>query len=238
MFNNKLKLIAASSSLFILILAVIIFGAVRRSGQPSSGLSPTAATVSPQPTSLSTLRLVTIDPVNGASGVDLSTNIVVTFNRPVLENEVSLEFLDKAFKPVSFDYGIVRDKLTLDPDENLTENSIYTLRVRDQNVRVIGETSFLTKTVTVEEDTRPVTAVTETVIRTRRERPDVFLANELPYESFDFNMVREVNSEGYFVFVVTSNRLAGETLKDAVKQWLLKLELSNEQIATLNIVYR
>jgi hypothetical protein len=38
--------------------------------------------------------------------------------------------------------------------------------------------------------------------------------------------------------VVTQGRLNGELLKDGVKTWLLSLELTEAQIATLNIAYR
>jgi len=148
-----------------------------------------------------------------------------------------IEFMDAAIKNVKHSQKIQGTTLILESTNVLTQSTVYTIRIRDQKLRVLKEFSFLTLTVQPSPDTRPEAALTKTIERTLRERPDVYLANLLPYQSFDFSMVLEIDDQGYFQFKVSSSRLSGAILKDRVAQWLLGLELSQKQISGLNIIY-
>lgn len=239
MRNNKLLVIGAVSFLFIVVLLLIIFNASRKGGVNRLQLAATPTIASKTPTSVSgILSVLATDPADASDNTPLDKQIVITFNREFSKNELNIEFLDNSLQPVAHTYTITASRLILKPTAPLNQATVYTIRVRDRYIKTIKEFSFLTLTVAPSPDTRPIPALTETIIRTRAERPDVYLANELPYESFDFKMVLEIDNEGYFTFVVTSNRLTGELLKDSVQQWLLNLELTKAQIETLKIVYR
>ncbi|OGK64984.1 hypothetical protein A2313_02795 [Candidatus Roizmanbacteria bacterium RIFOXYB2_FULL_41_10] len=236
--QKKLIIIALASLLFVLTLLLIIFSTVRQGSniKPQPSDQPTAVPISQAP-ALGLLKVVSTSPVDGADNVDLNSGIEIVFNRSFNSNEVIIEFMDAAIKNVKHSQKIQGTTLILESTNVLTQSTVYTIRIRDQKLRVLKEFSFLTLTVQPSPDTRPEAALTKTIERTLRERPDVYLANLLPYQSFDFSMVLEIDDQGYFQFKVSSSRLSGAILKDRVAQWLLGLELSQKQISGLNIIY-
>jgi len=237
MQNKKLLVIALGSTLFVLAIMLLAIIAAR-TGKPKPAANTPTVVPTEEVAEPGALQVVKTLPESGAEGVDLEAEVVVSFNREFTLNEISIEFFDTRFNSVAFQLKALGQALTLIPDNPLEQSTVYTVRIRDRYIRTLKELRFLTKTVSPSPDTRPVAAVTETVLRNRLERPDVYLANILPYESQDFTMVLETDAEGYFTFVVTQGRLNGELLKEAVKNWLLSLELTEAQIATLNLEYR
>jgi len=238
MQNKKLLVIAVGSLLFVLVILIVVLGAARSGTPKPGGRTPTAVVNTKYPSEQGALRVINTLPANGAQNINLNSEVVVNFNRNFTQNEVQVEFLDNNLQTVSYQFRSLGSRLTLIPEQPLEQSMVYTVRIRDQYVRTIGEINFLTQTITPSPDTRPVAAVTEIIIRNRQERPDIYLANLMPYEDQDFKMVLETDAEGYFTFVVTPGRLTGDLLKDGVKAWLLSLELTEAQISSLKFVYR
>jgi|GEM_PF-1426015 len=237
MLNKKLIIIAAGSSLFAVVILFLALNAARTGKPKSGGVIPTPiiTTIDKDP---GALEIVSTSPISGASNLEFNTEVVINFNRNFKQSEVILEFLNNRLESVNYQTVLLGRRLTLIPENPLEQSMVYTIRVRDQYLRTLKEFSFLTKTITPSPDTRPIAAITKTILRNRLEHPEIYLANNLPYESYDFKMVRTFNEEGFYVFVVTSERFTGDLLKDAVKGWLLSLELTEEQIKGFTIEYR
>ena len=240
--QKKLWIIALSSLVFVLIIFIIILNIVKNGAtqkpKPEPGLiSPTQVRL--QPTFSDTnLTIVSSSPKNYSTQVPLNSVVRVVFSRQIRPNELNFEFINDQFINVDYSLSLADNKATLTPKQPLEPSRAYTVRVRDSYLRIIGKLEFSALTLTPSPDTRPVAALTETIIRTRAERPDIYLANLMPYESFDFKMDIEIDDEGYLTFVATSDRFQGELLKSAVERWLISIELTSEQIKDLPLEYR
>lgn len=239
--QKKLFLIAIFSLAFVLILFTLILRVVKKEKQLIKTPIPTRVKTTPGitiPTKQTNLKVVSTTPANNSQQVGLNTIVVVNFDRNVASGEVLFEFTDDRFSKVNYSQKITGQQITLVPQPALEQSRVYTIKVMDRFKRLLYKLEFLTLTIAPSPDTRPVAALTQTIIRTRRERPDVYLANLMPYQSFDFTMELEIKPGGYFNFVVTSNRLGEKLLKAAVEKWLLSLELTTEQIKDLPLEYR
>lgn len=238
--QKKLLLIAGLSLVFVLIIFLLILQTTKKGFQPPPATTPTVplttSTLPRQP--VQALRVVSTEPPNNRQQVTLNSLIVVNFNRKVNPEELLFEFTNDSFLKVNYGLEFSGNKVILIPQSSLEQSRIYSVRVMDSFKREIYRLKFMTLTVAPSPDTRPVAALTETIIRTRAERPDVYLANLMPYESYDFSMKLEIKPGGYFNFVVTSKRLGKNLLEARVEQWLLGLELTQEQIKGLPLEYR
>jgi len=239
--QKKLFLIAIFSLAFVLILFAIILRVVKKEEQlpkvpiPTSLVTTSGVTL---PIRQADLSVVSTIPAANSQQVGLNTTVVINFNAAVTTGEVLFEFTDDRFSKVNYSQKIMGKQITLVPQPALEQSRVYTIKVMDRFKRLLYQFEFLTLTIAPSPDTRPVAALTQTIIRTRRERPDVYLANLMPYQSFDFAMELEIKPGGYFNFVITSDRLGESLLKTAVEEWLLSLELTNEQIKDLPLEYR
>lgn len=237
--TKKLTIIAFVSLLFVLTLFLLIVNITRKGTKPdpSGAVSPTQVPlISIVP--LEKLIINSTIPVDGAVEIELDSKIVVNFNRQLTAREIVVEFFDSSLKKTRHQLEINKSTLIIKPQEKLSQSMVYTVRIRNQQLEILAEFDFLTSTVSPSVDTRPVAALTKTIERTKKERPDIYLANLMPYQSFDFEMELEIDNQGYFTFLVNSNRLSGTLLKDRVEQWLLSLELTTDQIKKLPIKYR
>jgi len=237
MFNKKLIVIAVGSTLFAVLILLLAINAARTGKPKPGGPVPTQVipTIQDEP---GALRLIKTAPQSGASNIEFDTQVVLSFSRSFTDGDVTIEFLNNRLENVDYDQEQLGANLTLIPQSPLEQSMVYTVRVRDQYLRTLKEFSFLTKTLTPSPDTRPEAAITQRILRDRLEHPEIFLANNLPYESEDFKMIRTFDAGGNYVFEVTSSRWKGPILVDAVKNWLLSLELTESQIATFTIEYR
>lgn len=240
--KKKLLIIAASSFIFVIAILIIMLNAVKQAETPKPkpiGPLPSISQTLPTFQLPVDLKVTSVSPQNGASDIALDSSAVINFNRRVKKGEVVVEFIDGDLKNIEYDLKLDGAKAVLKPKNGLKQSTIYTVRVRDRYLSIISEFQFLTLTLVPSPDTRPEPAVlTGVVTRTRQERPDVYLANLMPHHSYDFSMELEIDEEGYFTFVATSNRFSGELLKDAVNRWLQSLDLTTEQIKDLPIEYR
>ena len=236
--QKKLVIIAIVSLLFIAALLLTISNSVGPESKikPQPVISPTTVPFG-SPPQTAPLKIISTNPADGAQNVSLDASVEITFNRRFNLNEIAIQFLDASVKSVNYQPKIKGSVLIIEPSDALAQSTVYTLFIRNQQWQILKEFGFLTQTVAPGPDTRPIAALTKTIERTRRERPDIYLANQLPHQSFDFNMVLEIDNQGYFEFIVTSSRLSGSILKDRVEQWLLSLKLTQKQIADLPITY-
>lgn len=104
---------------------------------------------------------------------------------------------------------------------------------KDQPVLVI------TPTPTAKPNTRPKEAFEEERAFQRVTHPDVFLANNTPYETNIFRITYQFTSSptDHFFFVVDWKIQNEDIGKVQLNEWLASLGLSLEQIATLDIRY-
>lgn len=239
--QKKLFLIAIFSLVFVLILFIIILRVVKKEERLPEAPVPTSLVTTPGvtfPLRQTDLSVVSTKPTANSQEVALNTTVVINFNRVVTTGEVQFEFTDEEFNKVNYSSKITGKQITLVPQPVLEQSRVYTIKVMDRFKRLLYQFEFLTLTVAPSPDTRPIAALTQTIIRTRKERPDVYLANLMPYQSYDFAMELEIREGGYFNFVVTSDRLGESLLKSRVEEWLLSLELTSEQIKDLPLEYR
>lgn len=242
--SKKLWIIAGFSLVFVLlifaaILRIVKTGEVRPKEPPA--ITPYAAPSQSKPwptTSAILLEVVSTTPVHGTTDINLDQVVTISFNRVFSRNEVSFEFLNSSLEKVDYQLSQQNQAAVLTPKKPLQQSTVYTIRVRNQRAEVITEFEFLTLTIAPSPDTRPIAALTQTIINTRRDKPNIFLANLMPYQSYDFAMELEIKPGGYFNFVITSDRLGESLLKSAVEEWLLSLDLTNEQIKDLPLEYR
>ncbi len=239
--NRKYLIIIAFSLVFVFLIFMAALMGMKKGSESRPGATVTPARVQPTAPVPETapLSLVSTSPNNGAEAVGLDTNIELRFNRTPRASELTISLVENLTEQKSYRTRIIDNKLVVIPDTPLAESSVYRVTVRRAaDLELIGEVSFLTLTTTVREDTRPVELVTQIEERSREERPDIYLANKMPYDSADFRMDLEIDEVGNFTFVVTSNKYTGGLLVNRVNQWLQSIGLTVEQIEDLEFAYR
>ena len=147
--------------------------------------------------------------------------------------------IDFSVNPL-FDYQLQANNniLKVLPENNLAPGTKYTYIVKYKSQTLPSRSySFLTAGEIKDlPDTQPEGAAEAEAEFQRQNHPDVFLSNFTPFESATFSLSSEFIGEenGHFRFTVTSQTSAG---KNDFLNWLKSLNLSDNQIAELDISY-
>ncbi|MDP3724110.1 MAG: Ig-like domain-containing protein [bacterium] len=235
---NK-KTIFILVSLLFLLLGLLLVRAMfqRQTLPPSPSLNPTPLTSPPSPTEeiRSDLVILSTVPRNGEAAVEINIPLRIVMNQPI-EN-VSLtavvtprvDYATQKLGPVFF----------LTPRTTFEKNTQYTIDILSGNTRV-GSFSFITGA-----QEHAGTAPDESSIQ-EQERfylnnyPDVFLSNNIPFDSDQFFIKRggvrpPPDQRNYFVVTLKGDR---ENSKEVFLHWLRSLGLTDTQIQTLDIEYQ
>ena len=233
--NNKLKL-AIILIIFILILvSAWIFSnktITNISNKNSNNIytKPTKSIIIPN--SQSTYRIISVLPMDEEKNVPLDTIIEITFNLPP-----DLQDIEFSINPrIDSSSQISGQTLKIIPLNDLSPGTKYTYVVKYKNRTLPSRTySFLTQgTFSNLPDTQPEGAAEAEAKFQRENHPDVYLSNQIPYESFFFVLTSEFTVDHFRFTVVQKSASA----KQDFLNWLISLELTESQIDRLDITYR
>lgn len=184
------------------------------------------------------LDIVAVSPVDGSSQITQTTPIEITFSQELKENEI--EFI--VSPEIAYTQALDGNKLIITPTEDFQTSTLYTYRVTIlndlQKIRI-----YTFSTAGNEPIYRPDTAPEDDDIKrydesVRIEYPDIYLKNNTPYETTSFGITgtySETASEFQFrVLLKEPNK--NQARADFIL-WLQTLDLTDEQIDSLDITY-
>lgn len=196
-----------------------------------TGVIPVAqATTIPTPSI--PISVAQTNPPDGSTNVEVNKPFTITFNQNIYINDVQIT----TDPLVGFTLSNQGPSLTVTPTINLLFSTKYlvTVKIHNQSPYTF---SFTTVGGTENPNTDNYLIIRNAYLRTSY--PDMFLANNVPYENSYFSIVSP-NSDtalAQYTFVVT---LKGDKTiaKNQFLQWLYSLGLAEQQINSLQITYQ
>lgn len=237
-----MKKIIIILSLVILILIGVLFiiGTFAGKSAPTGNDPnlPTGIIVPKSEQSENKLDIVQIDPSDQQGNIAIDKKITITFNKPFTRDEV--EFTITPNTPHSFE--IQDNKMIISPATNWENGTLYTYFFNfendDEQVRLYR---FTTTGPTSEflPDTQTEGLYEEVLNEQKVEHPDTYVANNTPFENAFFSIRTDFdpNPPAHNYFIVTQKTENEEEVQQAVNVWLQQLDLSTEQIQSLDIRY-
>lgn len=238
---NRIILIGAFLILGVLFLVFLIFSPTKPrknfiQNTPNQTNQPLRK--NQEPLTQEDLKIVSTNPEDRSTGIPLDQIITVNFNRLLLPEEVNFVIGPS----VDFSIKIDGNKITSTPTKPLLSGSTYTFLVKFKQKDLISPPSSFT-TIGIKPkflpDTQDPNLKKDSDQFTKINSPDIFLANNTPFENDDFKIVRSGThsspTEHYF-FTIIYKRPNGN-VKTAVEKWLLTLGLNSDQITSLDIEY-
>jgi hypothetical protein len=184
------------------------------------------------------LDIISISPVDGDNNVSLNTKLEIKFSKDFIETEIDFNISPKTFFSIKKD----GNNLIITPDSELIPGTLYTFSVKMLNQ---PEKIRLYRFVTRGEpnpilpDTREEAVVNEYINLERTKYPDIFVANNTPFENEYFRAISdyETNVPAHYYLIITPKVNNLEIVKANVNVWLQTLGLTDEQISNFDIRY-
>lgn len=201
-------------------------------------LAPTIVLPTINRTRIIPLKLISMFPEVNEIEVSPFVEIRLVFNRPILNNEVTVKLLADLSNDTEAKITIKQNQIIIFGQNLLTEQTVYKVKcIETATGEILADYNFATKkslTSKIDDGNSIFNIMKD---KNRKERPDIFLANEMPYVAKEFQMDVQTTENGEFEFVVKSTNSSGISLKRIVEEWLLSLELTKKQIDSLIIIY-
>lgn len=183
--------------------------------------------------------IVSVEPQDQATNIPLDQIITITFNREFQENEIAFNISP----PTPYRTYKERNKLIIFPQTTWETGTPYSYSVNftadNEKVRLYG---FTTTGPTPEflPDTQPEGAYEEEQERLKNNNPDIYVTNQTPYEATSFKIESnfETQPPEHFYFIVTPKIEDDAKVREDVILWLQLLDLTDQQIQSLDIRYQ
>lgn len=177
------------------------------------------------------IQITATTPFDGTTNVEVNKPFIIKFNQNIYINDIQV-----TTNPlVGFTLANQGDSLTITPTVNLLFSTKYlvTIKIHNQNPYIF---SFTTIDGSENPNTDNYLIIRNAYLRTSY--PDMFLANNAPYENAYFSIVspNSDSASAQYTFEVT---LKGDRVlaKNQFLQWLYYLGLTEQQINSLQITY-
>ncbi len=244
--NKKIIIILSVVLLIIIIISVLLLRAKQQT-QKTPGTSipeSTIAGVMPgilRPTTEiapGELEVISVSPPDMSKDLVKTTPIEIVFSRPLTEEEV--EFMISP--ELSYTKEFEGNKLIITPTENFEPRTLYTYRIKIlsdiQKIRLYTFTTAGDGELQIPDTAPPDDVIKAYDESVRVSYPDIYLYNHTPYESKAFAITGTFSAEkNQNVFNVLLKGVNKEESKAAFLIWLQSLDLTDEQIAGLDIIY-
>lgn len=240
--HRKLIVLSALSLIFVLGFIVVVFLALKSATiQPSkkSALTIVPTVETPVVTQPALLSVVSSKPENGDTNVaiDIAEIRILFSGKPVI-NAYSIRFEDQNTKArIGINVSVEGSQMIIQPLMTLAPETVYTVSVLNTIDKVQIFTMTFTTVSTPPLNTFPSGFDVYTEQRDLRERPDIYLANKLPYIESVFIMTLEVPDNGPYVFHVKAKITDVKKVRTNVVDWLHSIGLTDEDIAGFTIRY-
>ena len=185
------------------------------------------------------IDIVSVSPQDRSSSIVKTQPIEISFSQPIQDSDFELRMIPE----LSYSQTIVDNKLIITPNEDFQMNTLYTYRIKIfsdlEKIRV-----YTFSTAGDEPIFRPNTApetedIQEYKNSERISNPDIYVMNHTPYESNSFGITGTFSdqSPAHFEFKVLLKEPNKNDSRAAFIIWLQSLDLTDEQIASLDITY-
>lgn len=234
-----------SSILVILIMGFFLLQRQKKIDNQSatqSGIlqtNPTGIIIPTQEIKSHELDIVEVYPIDRKQDVGLKTPITISFSRKFQLNE--LEFFISPNSPASIE--VEGMKLIIQPIDTWTPGTNYSYSVNFPSdvtkVRLYGFTTTGPTSIGYP-DTAPQDYFQSELQKQKTERTDLYVANQTPFESDIFSITSEYTIEppNHFYFKVQSKITDQSRITQEVHVWLQSLDLTQDQINSLDIRYQ
>lgn len=236
--NNRRIIYILIAGIFILGIVLLLVMAIRNNTPSStSDLNPTGIVIPTNKIPTNTLDIVDVDPKDQTKNVPLDKTIIITFSKTFTENDIQFSITPNT----SYKSSIEGNKLIISPSSNWEAGVHYGFSVNfaddNQKVRLY---EFTTTGPTQEylPDTQP-SGLFESEQNTQREQdPNLFVSNQTPYESSTFYVTSEFDSNPPSHFYIIVHLKDTNTGQADFNAWLQSLNLTQQQIDSLDVRYQ
>ena len=233
--------------LILIIIVLLLVGILllinwfnNQSGKDSTDIfaQPTGIILPTSELSPKKLDIISIDPKDQVKNIELQKKLIITLTRPFTDNE--LKFFLTPNTPHNIQ--IEDNKLIITPITNWNSGTLYTyfFNFKDDPEQVRLYT-FTTTGPTPEyaPDTETEGLYEAVMNEQKMKHPDTYVTNNTPFESGTFSVTAafESNTPAHNYFIVKSKVSDEEVVRQDVNLWLQQLDLSTEQIESLDIRY-
>ena len=194
--------------------------------------------VSPPTTDQNNLAVILTKPEHGRQDVSLNEPIVISFNRQLNPEEISFTL----FPAILTTSEIQENNLIVTPRLNYAPGTTYTFIIRYPRSNKLPDSYSFTATgptAVLQPDTQPTGASEREDNFQKANNPDVFLSNQVPFETDMFSIESDYASDpsGHFYFLVTLKGPNDDGARGAALEWMKSLGLTDDQIQQLDIRY-
>jgi hypothetical protein len=236
--NNRRIIYILIGGIFILGIAVLLLLAVRNNSQSSNTtLNPTGIIIPTNKISPNTLDIVSIDPKDQTQNVSLDKKIIISFSKTFSENEIQFSITPNTPHSTS----IEGNNLVISPSTNWEAGTHYGFSINftndNQKVRLY---EFTTTGPTQEylPDTQPSGLYEQEQNTQRDSDPNLYVSNQTPYESSTFYLTSEFESNPPAHFYIIVHIKDTNTGQADFNAWLQSLNLTQDQINSLDVRYQ
>lgn len=240
--HKKLLALLIVSFTFVACVLILVFATLRKTTTQPHLPIPTSIPdiyTSPIPTVSSSVRVLSSKPETGAVNVAVDIAAIrILFNSPQKPEQFKI-FLGASNTKTSIGTNVTAEgnQLVIQPLMTLIPNTVFTLTVRSVAGNVlIYSLTFTTENVPIV-DTFPSGFDTYTEQRDFQERPDIYLANKLPYGTVSFTMALEIPDSGSYIYHVKPKITDAQKVRADVLAWLHSINLTDTDIDSFDIRY-
>lgn len=231
---NK-RLIIFFLFLFLLLFAIVF---VIFTNRKSITLEPSQIPSQGVTTSKKELTLMSSTPTEGAV-VPIDTRIIqMTFSEPIDKKAIRTVLTEEGTNgPLSVQSNVTGNELKLTTARFLGPDREYTVvvRIADGGVR---QYQLRFRTAKGEQiDTAPIGFAEEEQEWNRINRPDIYIANQVPYTTSAFKIESSITQEGNIVFIVTGKGTR-DSLQNAVNAWFDEINVPLGSRSQLQVQYQ
>lgn len=185
------------------------------------------------------LDVVAVSPADMSTNLTTTVPIGITFSQFFKKEDIEFMISPK----ISYSQVIDNNKLIITPNEDYQPHTLYYYRVKfTKDIDKVRLYKFITagEGPLIVPDTAPEEEdINRFEEKVRIERPDIYVQNNTPYENSQFGITGTFAKESpaHFEFKVLLKGANKNDSRGAFIIWLQSLDLTDAQIASLDITY-
>ncbi|MCR4330130.1 MAG: Ig-like domain-containing protein [Candidatus Roizmanbacteria bacterium] len=239
--RKKLIVLVGISFIFVVSVLILVVSTLRKTSIQPVLPTPTVPVqyTTPVPTLSTALRVLSSKPVDGETNVAVTLDAIrILFNAPQKIEQFQVYFGAKNAKTsIGTNVTSEGNQLVIQPLMTLTPKTEFTLTIRSASSDTFVYSLSFTTVDVLAVDTFPTGFDTYTEQKDLKERPDIYLANKLPYATDSFIMTLEVPDNGAYIYHVKSKITDVKKVRNDVVIWLKSIGITPENSAGFDIRY-
>jgi len=185
------------------------------------------------------LDVISLNIPDNSSNIPLDNLLEITFSRNLQPNEIEIDISPE----ILFSTEISKDKFKIVPIDSWAGSTRYYYSVNfvsdSQKVRLYSFETVGNQSV-IAPDTYSENLYDDIEESTRRNDPDIYLINHVPFENEYFKVTGnlDLTPPSHYFFTISPLNTNENLVRQSVQTWLQFNQLTNSQIESLDVRYK